>query len=221
MIDNMIAIMLVAAVWSLQFAIVMGVALASRWILRFFVSSEAIRPRSWTIVGIWLVTLVASNAYWGYTGWFDGRLQEQFNSLHGQIQAESKQAAESQGEIFPPAQPMTKANPPKNFTPQPTPIYNAEYLTRSQKAQVQIYNQSRMPNIKSERLEWFLWLLWFACGLTVAGYCYVVLRKSSGLFKAAVLALAVAVVHCFVIGIPTFILTLIAYVLLGGELPGS
>ncbi len=207
----MTEIILCVAAWSLQFAFVMGVALASRWILRFFVSSEAVRPHAWSMAGIWLVGLVVIHAYWGYTEWLQGRLVEQYSSLQGKIRMEAKQAAESQGEIVPPDQPLApdaKLHPPKNF-PQPGPIYNTEYWVRTQKAYEQLYNQSGLPDIKSAVVEWLLLVLWFACALTVAGYCFAVLRKSSGWLKASALALAVALVQCFVLGIPTVILTVV------------
>lgn len=216
----MIELLVVVAVWSLQFAVVLGVAQASRWVLRFLVCPAAIRPRVWTMAAIWLVGLVASNAYWGYTAWYANRFGEELISLQGQIREEARQAAESQGETVPPFQPLpadAKANPPKILPPQPGPIYNNEFYFRSQKAYTQLYQQSVMPNIESRAVEWFLLVLWFACGVTVGGYCLAVLRKSSSWLSASSLAFAVALFQCVAVGIPTVVLTLVAYLMLGGQ----
>jgi hypothetical protein len=217
----MLELLVVVAVWSLQFAIVLGVAHVSRWMLRFFLSPAAIRPQVRTMAAIWLVGLVASNAYWGYTAWYANRFGEELFALQGQIREEARQAAESQGETVPPIQPLppdAKANPPKILPPQPGPIYNNEFYFRYHKAYAQLYQQSVMPNIESRAVEWFLLVLWIACGATVGGYCLAVLRKSSGWLSASSLAFAVALVQCVAVGMSTAILTFVEYLMLGGQI---
>lgn len=221
MFDLLLIVLLLLVLWFLQFAIVVAVALASAWLLGFWGERERTRRWAWVMVGIWLVSLVVSNAYWGYSGWLQDHWDAQVLALQGPLKQQAKEAAERQGEVVPPEVPLppdAKANPPKVFPPQPGPIYTAEFYTRSQQAQERLYRQSWLPNIKSEAAEKFLWLLWFACALAVAGYCVAVLRKPAGWFRATALALVVTFAQCLVVGVPTFVLTIFAYLWLGGQI---